>query len=56
LWSSKKELPEIFKTMNDSIHSVELDKWRLYQVKPYRFIIPGTRFQIDPVLIDKGSY
>jgi hypothetical protein len=55
LWSKNKEFPEIFKTLNDSIQSTELADWYLYEVKPYRFIMPGPRFAVEPVLIDTPS-
>jgi hypothetical protein len=54
VWTKEKEFPEIFKTMNDSIQPVDLRDWNLYEVKPYRFIIPGTRFGVEPVLIEKS--
>jgi hypothetical protein len=55
LWSKDKELPEIFKNMNDSLQPVELGDKYLYKVKPYRFIIPGTQFGVEPILIDDNQ-
>ena len=51
LWEKETEVPEIFKKMNDSLQAVELGNFYLYEVNPYRFIIPGSQFGIEPVLI-----
>jgi len=57
LWSKDEEIPDIFKTLNEDINiqPIDLDKWYLYEVKPYRFIMPGTQFRVEPVLIDTSS-
>jgi hypothetical protein len=55
IWSKEKEFPEIFRSMNDTILPIDIGNWNLYQVKPYRFIIPGPRFGVEPVLIEKPS-
>jgi len=52
LWSKEKEIPDFFKTTNPDIQPTDLGQWNLYHVAPYRFIIPGVRFKIDPILID----
>ena len=54
LWTKEKDTPVFFKENND-LQPVELDNWYLYYVKPYRFIMPGYRFKIDPVLIDESA-
>jgi len=51
LWSKDKDVPDFFKENND-LQPIDLDNWNLYHVAPYRFIIPGVRFAIDPILID----
>ena len=53
LWTKDKKFPEIFKKLNDNveIQPVDSGKWYLYKVKPYRFIIPGRQFGVEPVLI-----
>jgi hypothetical protein len=51
VWSKEKEIPNFFQTENQVIHSIDLDKWNLYQVAPYRYITPGIRFKVEPVLI-----
>jgi len=53
VWGKEKEIPKIFKRLNDgvTIQPVDLGKWHLYEVKPYRFIIPGPQFGVEPVLI-----
>jgi hypothetical protein len=55
VWTAGMEIPEIFITMNDSIQPVALGEWNLFEVKPYRFIIPGSRFHVEPVLIERSS-
>jgi hypothetical protein len=55
LWTKGKDIPEILKTMNDTIYPVELSKWYLFEVKPYRFLISGTQFRVESVLIDTSS-
>jgi hypothetical protein len=54
LWPKEEEIPEIFKTLNKgvTIQPIELGNWYLYEVKPYRFIMPGTHFKTEPVLIE----
>ena len=54
IWGKEKEIPKIFKRLNDgeTIQPVDLGNWHLYEVKPYRFIIPGPQFGVEPVLID----
>jgi hypothetical protein len=55
LWEKEKEIPNIFKTLNDST-AIHLGNWNLYGVKPYRFIMPGKYFGVEPVLIDSSEF
>ena len=55
LWSKTEEIPVFFQTTNPDIQPTDLDRWNLYHVAPYRFIIPGVRFKIDPILIDSSD-
>ena len=54
LWTKEKEIPAFFKENND-IQPIEAGTWCLYHVAPYRYIMPGYRFKIEPVLIDTSS-
>jgi len=53
LWSKDVEVAPIYVELFgiDSIQPIELNDWHLYKVKPYRFIMPGTRFGVEPVII-----
>ena len=55
LWSKENELPEFFRTTNIDPNPVDMGDWYLYHVAPYRYIIPGIRFKLDPVLIDSTA-
>jgi len=52
IWSKEKEIPEFFRETNPDIQPIDLENWNLYHVEPYRYVIPGERYGIDPVLID----
>ena len=52
LWTKEQEIPEFFRTTNIDPNPVDVGDWYLYHVAPYRYIMPGIRFAIDPVLID----
>ena len=53
LWSNDVEVAPIYVELFgiDSIQPIELNDWHLYKVKPYRFIMQGTRFGVEPVII-----
>jgi len=51
VWSKDVEVPPFFRE-NSEMQPIDLGDWYLYQIAPYRFIMPGHRFAIDPVLID----
>ncbi len=54
VWTKGNEVPVFFKENND-LQPVDLENWNLYEVAPYRFIIPGQRLHVEPVLIDTSS-
>jgi len=55
LWDKEKEIHEVFTRINDTLKPIELGNWYLYNVKPYRFVSPGSWFGVEPVLIDKSA-
>ena len=51
VWDKDKEIPDFFKMTNPDVQPIDLGNWYLYQVAPYRYIMPGIQFALDPVLI-----
>jgi len=54
MWSKDKDVPVFFEE-NNELQPIDLERWNLYHVAPYRYIIPGVRFNVEPVLIDKSQ-
>jgi hypothetical protein len=54
LWTKEKEIPKFTQTTNPDLQPVEIGKWYLYHVAPYRFTNQDNRLQ--PILIDSVSH
>jgi hypothetical protein len=51
LWLEEKEIPDFFKEIN-GIQSIDIEKWNLIHVAPYRYIQPENGSALKLVLID----